>query len=874
MKNKSKFEYPSSPQKAAELFRTTKLNNDTVSGILSDPDIKHDKLPMPYRLIDKIIQQILYDLNNQISAIDKRSNTPSYEGHLKDLWATGAFEINGVTSISTESNTRYLAEGKFNRVIVGDKIGTIYLIDCARKLLLTKVEAFPGRRICSISTVSITWLDTNLVIVAVCARGSGYINIFFYKNNESKLFHHYKLKIADPIEAQEDTSADNYPRQVKISADGLYLTITTYSGEVLVLEMPPIPEPKIKKEFQDAIGQLQLGGKKEKKSSLTSLTAMYQSDSSQLIDASIECEEVKEVLYENLIVLKLPVYTPPKFVPKEEPVEEVAVDPKGKKKEVKKEVKKEQKKDAKKGVKKEEKKEEEPSKPLMLFGQLKKDEEGGDISPELPYSEFMPICFFVQSSKSFKAEGVKGPQAIRMSPSTTSIIVVYTGSYIGFEYLLAGKDGQSRIPKDLSLDKQLIAIIKMKPKNIPKEKKEFIEYVNGELQPKEEEIGKKVNQKKEEQAKKVERKGTDIKKDSKAKEEPVEESVKDLFIGMRKFEAGKTILTADYTETSESNQLLALGLCDGTVIIYDISFGYPKAVIQKFNAPVSTLAFNGIKHLIVGYNNGYIQIFKKEKDWPLILQARVHQDMHSPVIAIYPSDIGVCIACDSEGNARLFDLYRGKKIGKLCPLLKHSSQPWTWRLFPQLCLSIQKDTIIAVSSHSDTSLTERLNETIGKSEHGVYYSGMKAIPPTGLEFSLNLSVLFLFRIEDLLLAIYPAIASMNRPDLTIGTLFENYDESKKPEDMVNALEPVFKGEDISSIRKSQHESRKSSQISRQDVLPSIKVTKQEESTKGAKKYGAPTIELLNPELYKQRMKETLTGIRHTVYDSIKQVKEV
>lgn len=872
MNTSSRFEYPSSPQKAAELFRTTKLNNDLVAGILGDPDIRHDRLPMPYRLIDKIVQRILCDLNNRITAIDQRSNTPSYEGHLKDLWATGALEINGITAISTESNTRYLAEGKLNRVIVGDKSGTIYLIDCARKLLLTKAEAFQGRRIAGVSTASVAWLDTHLVVVAVCARGSGHVNVFFYKNNESKLYHHYRVKVAEPAEAQEDTAADEYPRQVKVSADGLYVAVTLCSGEVLVLEVPPIPEPNIKKEFQDAVNQLQLGGKKEGKSSLASLTAMYQSDPSSLIDGSIECEEPREIPYEALLVLKLPVYTPPKFVPKEVPAEEPPVDPKAKKKEVK----KEQKKETKKGAKKEEKKEEdEPEKPAMLFGPLKQDEEGGDISPELPYAEFAPVCFFVQSCKLFKADGVKGPQAIKMSPCTTSMVVVYTGSYVGFEYLLAGKDGQPRIPKDFSLDKQLVGIIKMKPKNIPKEKKEFIEYVNEAFQPKDEEPKKKADRKQEEQAKKPERKVPDPKKDPKAKEEPAEEPVKDAFVGMRKFEAGKTILAADYTETSESDQLLALGLCDGTVVIYDIAFGYPKAVIQKLNVPVSALAFNGTKHLIVGHSNGYVVIFKKDKDWPSILQARVHQDLNYPVIAICPSGIGICVACDSEGNARLFDLHRGKKIGKLCPLLKHSSQPWTWRLFPQICLGIQKDTIIAVSSHADPLIAERLNEAIGKSEHGVYCNGMKSLPLSGLEFSLNTSVLFLFRIEDLLLAIYPAIASMNRPDLTIGTLFENYDETKKPEDMMQGLEPTFKSEDISSIRKSPHPSHKSSQMSRQDQPPTIRISKakQKETAKVPKKYGAPTIELLNPELYKQRLKYTATGIRHTAYDSIRQVRD-
>ena len=422
------------------------------------------------------------------------------------------------------------------------------------------------------------------------------------------------------------------------------------------------------------------------------------------------------------------------------------------------------------------------------------------------------------------------------------------------------------------------------------EKKEFIEFINTESQIKEDEQSKKVGDAKKE-AKKEQKKEQkkdqkkEQKKDQKSKdpkgkdkEEPVEEDTTTEFVGVRKFEAGRTILAADYTETSESDQLLALGLCDGTILIYDIAFGYPKAVIHKLDAPVSAIAFNGIKQLIVGHNNGYVVIFKKEKDWPSILQARVHQDMHTPVISIYPSDIGVCVACDSAGNARVFDLLRGKKIGKLCPLLKHSNQPWGWRLFPQICFSIQKDTIIAVSSHEDPKLIDRWNEAMGKAEHGVYCTGMKALPITGMEFEANMSVVFLFRIEDLLLAIYPTLASMNKPDLTITTLFENFDETKRPEDILQSLEQPFKSEEISSIKKSKHPSQRSSQMSRQDQLPSVKIVppkqKPDDSSKDPKKYGAPTIELLNPELYKQRMKYTMTGIRHTVYDSIRQVKEV
>lgn len=42
----------------------------------------------------------------------------------------------------------------------------------------------------------------------------------------------------------------------------------------------------------------------------------------------------------------------------------------------------------------------------------------------------------------------------------------------------------------------------------------------------------------------------------------------------------------------------------------------------------------------------------------------------------------MAIAIDSGGNARLFDLIRGKKIGKLTPNLKHSIKNWVWRLRP------------------------------------------------------------------------------------------------------------------------------------------------------------------------------------------------
>ncbi len=838
-KAKPKFEYPNSPQKAAELLRTKRLPTDMVSTILSDPDIRNDKLPQPYRLVDNIIQRMLADLNNRILAIDKRVSTPSYEGHLKDSWATGALEINGVTAISTEANTHYLSAGKFNRVILGDKFGGLHLVDCARKLELTKVEAFPGRRVTSVSTATVTWLDTNLVTVAAVARGSADINIYYYKNNESKLYHYYRYRMMEPTEAAADTPVAGFPRLVRLSADGFYLSVVTYDGQVVVLKTPEIPEPKLKAEFQQTLGQLHIPGKKEGKSSLASLTSMYQSDPASIIDASIEGTEPQDLPLDEYVVLRLPAYKPPvKEPPPEEPHEEEEKkdskktgDPKkgGKKpdgkKEAKKVAKKEAKKDSKKPTgKKETKKaeveeeESEPTIPPVVFGAAQADEEKGDAGNEVAYSQFHPLTFFVQSSHYYKPESVKGPRAIRKILLTSSVIVIYTGAFEGAEYLLAGKDGLEREQKDYSLDKELTKVLRMKPKSLPKEKKLFIDFVNAEF-PKdpaspEKPVGAAAADKDKSKGKEKE-KPKEKKQPDSAPEETAPQPKK-----LKRFEAGKLITCADYTESGESDQLLALGLADGTMIVYDIAFNYPKGVIKKLDAPISALAFNQRKHLVVGYNNGYVAIIKIEKDWPLVARARVHQDKKSPVVLIGTSTIGTAVACDSEGSVRLFDLYRGKKIGKLTPELKHSTHAWGWRLLPQTLIVVQKDTIIAIPQHTDPT-GPSLHSVIEKAEGQTYISALKSLPPA-VPTKIPPSVAFLFRIEDLLLSNCPGLASQTRPDLSLATVFEGYDENRKPGDLPPAL-PPFKTEDISSIKKSARASQRSSQLSHQDPIPAIKI---------------------------------------------------
>jgi len=65
--------------------------------------------------------------------------------------------------------------------------------------MLDKKTVFEGRRIVSISTATITWMETKLIYVAVVARGSPYVRILAFKHSENKLHHLYNINMCPTL---------------------------------------------------------------------------------------------------------------------------------------------------------------------------------------------------------------------------------------------------------------------------------------------------------------------------------------------------------------------------------------------------------------------------------------------------------------------------------------------------------------------------------------------------------------------------------------------------------------------------------------------------------------------------------------------------
>lgn len=101
----------------------------------SDPDVYYDRLPKPFNFINKCLEDLIIKRAfEQIVKIENKKKEPEYEGFLKTIYSTGFIDINGITSVNSLHN-KQLQTTKF---ILGDKQGTVHLLDTSRKNVLDK----------------------------------------------------------------------------------------------------------------------------------------------------------------------------------------------------------------------------------------------------------------------------------------------------------------------------------------------------------------------------------------------------------------------------------------------------------------------------------------------------------------------------------------------------------------------------------------------------------------------------------------------------------------------------------------------------------------------------------------------------------------
>lgn len=171
---------------------------------------------------------------------------------------------------------------------------------------------YEGRRIVSISTACLEWVDTRLIYAAIVARASPIISIIVFKNNENKFHHLYSINMlpdvdnADSLEENEGQTYDQLPAEVKLSIDAEFLSVTTYNGTVKIIKMPPVIDPIQNEPIMENPGVTT-------PQSSQNLGSNIQQQDGIVIKAEIESIEHQDIDLATYLIASIPAKTEGKF---------------------------------------------------------------------------------------------------------------------------------------------------------------------------------------------------------------------------------------------------------------------------------------------------------------------------------------------------------------------------------------------------------------------------------------------------------------------------------------------------------------------------------------------------------------------------------
>jgi WD40 repeat protein len=189
---------------------------------------RYEALPKPQKTILKMLySDVILEVFKKIDTIEAAKKNPNHEGQLREMVSTGTFQIPAITELASDGDPAG------SRVIAGDARGNIFLLDVSRKVVSARCEAFPGKRIQSMVVSSVDYIESKVIVVAVCAVGVEQVKVFLANLAETKIIHYQTLK------------AQSQPVSLCMSSDAVFLSVATVNGTLEVHRLPYLPTPNI-----------------------------------------------------------------------------------------------------------------------------------------------------------------------------------------------------------------------------------------------------------------------------------------------------------------------------------------------------------------------------------------------------------------------------------------------------------------------------------------------------------------------------------------------------------------------------------------------------------------------------------------------------
>ena len=603
------------------LFRNIDANVDKYSVELEK---QIQKLPNPLRFIKKYIHfYFLPRLENILDELESIRQTPNYDEKLVQIRPVSVNTLsNEIISCIDLLNNNNISHSTITKMVFGTMKGNLGIYDFDTGRVVLEVNISKQNRVEHISTSTIKYFDTYQTRIAANCRGETNIYILSYNHSFTGITTEVILNTINPEDSNppqipEKINLSNVISGLKLSKDGYFLSVSDYSCGVRIFN------------FED-LGILGLGaipgqiGTLESNEENTQVKNTVESNNNPNMNTN-EAEKknsteiigtIPQVGEHKLNFIYVGRFTADKtenftIIPNEAQ----EIDDKNKKnvKETK-----DKKKEVKKGAKPEEDLEEKNNEEYNIKPEF--DEDKGDISLYQAFGENHPWVHFVQKKFIFEDNG--------NSEYSTSTITV--GLYIAFsnttcfkfislnEYLTDKMKSVFKVKKiknnytmsiedSMNLNSQMI-----------KKEKDFLQFIRQKLDPKKSnkenpdiETTQESNQKKA-QAPIPAQKGKIEEK--KEKDSKILANIPNINSLLTKKEMNFTTcfnitIMNGQKEINKYNNLLGIGMIDGSILVWDCELHTDKFLLQKNSRfEITSIAIDE-NYLISGTIKGQIYIY-------------------------------------------------------------------------------------------------------------------------------------------------------------------------------------------------------------------------------------------------------------------------
>ena len=613
------------------LFRNIDANVDKYS-IELEKQIQ--KLPNPLRFIKKYVHfYFLPRLENVIDELESIRQTPNYDEKVVQIRPTLINSISSeIISCIDLLNNNNITHSTLAKMVFGTMKGNLGVYDFDSGKIVLEVNISKQNRVEHISTSTVKYFDTYQTRIAVCCRGESNIYILSYNHSFTGITTECILNTINP----EDSNPPQPPEKLnlsyvisdlKLSKDGYFLSVTDYSSGVRIFN------------FTD-LGLTSIGGAQgaQQTSNSNNIAVSEGNEENNIpikntVDSNINIENEKkspeissipQVGEHKLNFIYVGRFTANKL---ENftilPNEAQQVDDKNKKNV--KETKDNKKKDLKKGKQEEVETEEKNVDEYNIKSEF--DEEKGDISLYQPFSENHPYTHFVQ--KQFISEDNNNSE-YSTSTITIGLYIAYANTtcfkFISLnEYITEKMKSVFRVKKvknnytmsiedSMNLNSQMI-----------KKEKDFLQFIRQKLDPKKKsypspsdnpenvQTQTQENLTKKNQPSVPPPKGGKI-DDQKKPEVKSLSNIPNANSLLTKKEMNFTTcfnitIMNGQKEINKYNNLLGIGMIDGSVLVWDCELHTDKFLFQKNSRFEITSISIDENYLICGSIKGQIYIY-------------------------------------------------------------------------------------------------------------------------------------------------------------------------------------------------------------------------------------------------------------------------